>query len=125
MMNFENSKMIFSNYGHPPPYLCHSNGSQMLSLKAQTTFLGVSGEHDLYEETVNFEKGDAVFLFTDGLMESTAPSGEFFGLTRIEQFLKKYGCDPGLDAAMLKHLEEFNEGNTKDDILILTVKTKR
>lgn len=48
-------------------------------------------ESTLEEQTIQLQSGDLVFLYTDGLSEAADGSGDELGVTRIGDWLQKYG----------------------------------
>ncbi|WP_370417750.1 PP2C family protein-serine/threonine phosphatase [Streptomyces sp. QH1-20] len=73
--------------GHPPPLLIHRNRVSTLRpgvshLPIGLGALGGLNEPDDYEaETFDFEAGDLLLLYTDGVIEARDPDGVFFPLT--------------------------------------------
>lgn len=124
-LDFKGKKLIYSNYGHPAQYIHHLADARVESLAAHTTFLGIlKNEGDLYEREIGFRKGDRIFLFTDGLVESVSPTGEMFGTKRVEEFLENSTNHEtvAFNDLLIRNLEAFNNGNSHDDILLLNIK---
>jgi hypothetical protein len=72
----------YLNAGHFDPILLSRDGT-MTRLQGGGPPLGMFPESVYSAETVAATPGDLLILFTDGLVELTAPSGEFFEVERI------------------------------------------
>lgn len=76
---------------------------------------------------VNFEAGDVLVLTTDGFFEWQAPSGEQYGIERLEKFVREHAHEsPGrlmeaLTQDVLRHAAGVEQS---DDITIVVVKRK-
>jgi sigma-B regulation protein RsbU (phosphoserine phosphatase) len=82
-----NSKTLFSiNAGHNPPYLLKANENVLTKLSAGGLMLG-SMDLPFSSETIQLEKDDLVFFYTDGIPEAMNISEEEFGEERFENLL--------------------------------------
>jgi sigma-B regulation protein RsbU (phosphoserine phosphatase) len=84
----EESRLYFSNAGHPPVLLCLPGGQwSRLQLEAETEGanlpLGVFSGTRYDQEELTLPLGSRLFLYTDGLIECPSPAGEELG----EEFL--------------------------------------
>ena len=83
ILDIETGHMIAANAGHEYPAICRSGGEYEL-LKDKHGFVvgGMEGiRYKDYEFTLN--KGDAIFLYTDGVPEATDADNEQFGTDRM------------------------------------------
>jgi len=120
-------KFVYSSYGHPPQYIYHFTTSKVEKIIAQTSFLGLPMQDDnIYENTLQFEKGDQVLLFTDGVIESKNAGGKDYGAVRLERFIRENaGLDVvGFNKKLINELNGFSGNKAKDDIFVLNIKTK-
>ena len=76
-------KLTAANAGHEYPIIKNGNGTYEL-LKDKHSFV-IGGMEDIkyHDYTINLEPGARVFLYTDGVTEATAESGEMFGTGRL------------------------------------------
>lgn len=124
IINFEKQEIRYINAGHEKPYIITPNGIVKLDGESNIV-LGVEEKYEFIEEKHSFNKGDCIFLFTDGLNESINDNFEEFGYQRIEDNLKD---NHGLSLAKIiesvtKKLNEFvGEKEQFDDVTILTMK---
>ncbi|HEX3682649.1 MAG TPA: SpoIIE family protein phosphatase [Bryobacteraceae bacterium] len=80
-------QVIYSGAGHPPSLLFRRSRGELVQLAENGLFIGPF-PHATYENMcVPFESGDKLLLYTDGIIEATAPDGEQFGHDRLMQFL--------------------------------------
>ncbi len=129
LLDFKTMKFVYSNYGHPNQYIYHGRDATVKKLGSQTTFVGISmeGDEGRHEAELSFERGDRILLFTDGVIETVNAQNEFFGETKLINFLKQNHAvsHEELNDRLIEELNRFKEGNFKDDIFILNLKTKK
>ncbi len=80
--------LTFTNAGHNPPLSVNRDG-QVRELIDGGVLLGAVPDFPYQQGTIQLASGDTVFLYTDGLSESTRPDGQMFGEDRIRQFLAR------------------------------------
>ena len=118
-------KLKYSNYGHPAQYLHSKDGLHKLS--SQTSLLGLPIDDDeVYQESIDIDKGDKLFLFTDGITETTDKNDNEYGENMLEGLIKrKNSLSPGaFNSALLSDLNDYKYGQFKDDICIMTMGIK-
>jgi serine phosphatase RsbU (regulator of sigma subunit) len=73
------------NVGHLEPLLLrHNHLVKQLSSEPNLPFgLGLSPARTFSIGSEHLQRGDAVLLYTDGVVEARSPSGELFGLERL------------------------------------------
>jgi phosphoserine phosphatase RsbU/P len=77
-----------ANAGMPLPLLLHRD--QVRSIRVEGVPLGLLGNTEYQETTINLESGDLLAMFSDGLAEANNPQHEEFGIRRLEGILR--GC---------------------------------
>ena len=109
--------------GHSPPFLLKADGSiSKLGLPGRT--VGVFDEANFTEREASLAPGDALVLYTDGVVEARSPDGLFFGEERLMALL----CSSvSLDASTIAgRIEEaaldFQEQMPRDDIAVLVLR---
>ena len=70
ILDLATKKFVYSNAGHPYPILCHPTG-KMTHLSEGGLFLGPFPKLTWQEWEVQLEKGDCLFMYTDGVTEAT------------------------------------------------------
>ena len=79
----------FANAGHNPPVIVHANG-ECEYLKSRTGFVlaGMEGmRYRAIEMTLN--KGDRIFLYTDGVTAATDKNETLYGEERLMSYIEK------------------------------------
>lgn len=91
--------LTYARAGHNPPRLVR--GGRVLSLDDNGALpLGIEGDQEYDQSTVNLEPGDLLCLYTDGITEAMAPSNadgrrQLFGTERLDALLLDCGtCGP-------------------------------
>ena len=87
VLDFKNKVLIFSNAGHNPPILRRADG-RFEYLEEGGVALGVLPDARYDERPIALRPGDLLVLYTDGITETEAPSGEQFGTRRLEQAME-------------------------------------
>ena len=72
-----------ANAGHEPPLLVPADGGPITWLEGSGPLLGAFTRLDLVEQTIRLAPGDLVLLYTDGVTDAQASSGERFGDERL------------------------------------------
>ncbi|MGA2975670.1 MAG: SpoIIE family protein phosphatase [Spirochaetia bacterium] len=73
--------------GHPFPLLQRADGS-VLFVRTEGYAVGLFPGADVASEEIVLGKGDRLFLYSDGLMDSANPAGASFGALRLEDTVK-------------------------------------
>jgi serine phosphatase RsbU (regulator of sigma subunit) len=93
----------YVNAGHNTQFVRRGDGSiEQLSSSGRPPGLYPGGGYQ--EETIQLRDGDALFLFTDGIIEAEDESGEPFGMERLEAILSVY--HGGDLEGLLRHAQE-------------------
>jgi sigma-B regulation protein RsbU (phosphoserine phosphatase) len=113
------------NAGHMPPLHYRAIEMDITRLPRGGLPLGVEPEGSFAESQTELHKGDALLLYTDGLVDAMDPQGDFYGWDRLKRAL---GASGGMSAAeMLSSIERdvkrFTAGNAPfDDLTMVVVK---
>jgi serine phosphatase RsbU (regulator of sigma subunit) len=93
----QTGRLRFVNAGHNTQFVRRRNGEiERLVSSGRPPGLYPGGGYE--QQALAFTEGDALFLFTDGVVEAEDESGEPFGMERLEAFLSVH---PGDDLAVL------------------------
>ena len=118
--------VTLSNAGHPPALLLRDDGRVEPVVAETGMLLGLFPDATFTDEPVRLLPGDAIVLYTDGVIEARDPStGEFFGQERLESLLSQCagrtadGIARRLELAVIDH----QAGQTLDDVAILVVRS--
>jgi serine phosphatase RsbU (regulator of sigma subunit) len=95
ILDVERGLLRYVNAGHNPQFLLHAAGGiQPLSSTGLPIALYPSQGYS--ESIVDLGRGDLLFFYTDGLVETENPSGDMFGAERLQRLLEathKQGVD--------------------------------
>ena len=109
------------------PALLIKNTGEIIELGNESQVLGLFSKKDFPEllsfqqETLKMEKGDKIFLYTDGINEAQNSKEEFYGLDRLHKTLKDncgYSAEKMMDM-VYRDLKDFLEGLPMQDDLTL------
>ena len=117
----------YINAGHNPPLLVRSNG-KMEDLEASGIPIGTFDISNWKEETLKFEKGDFLFMFTDGVPEATNKDGEMYEDDRLKRFLlnSQNQSPEELTESVLDEIKDFmGEAPQSDDITMMILRRDR
>jgi sigma-B regulation protein RsbU (phosphoserine phosphatase) len=101
-------RLRYVNAGHNPQFLLRGDGgAERLAATGRPPGLYPGGGYEARE--VELGPGDALFLFTDGLVETEDETGEPFGMSRLEALLRVHRAHDlaallgRVDAAVREH----------------------
>jgi sigma-B regulation protein RsbU (phosphoserine phosphatase) len=82
-------KLSFANAGHNPPIIVHGDGEcEYLKTRPGFVLAGMEGiKYKANEITLN--KGDRIFLYTDGVTEATDSNETLYGEERLHSYIDK------------------------------------
>ena len=112
--------MSYCSGGHNAPIIRRHNGD-LERLEKGGLPIGAFDFSEYEEGDVQFEQGDLLFMYTDGMTESLSPDEEEFGTDRIEQLLEQQHELSMSDLLGLMHreLQSFCERPVADDDVTL------
>jgi sigma-B regulation protein RsbU (phosphoserine phosphatase) len=111
------------NAGHLPPLLVQDG--KVTSIEATGLPVGVFGNESFTVSRVQMNKGDSLFLYTDGLSESLDRGGNEYGAERLSQLLNdNHGLEPDSLISLCRHeLYNFADGKApKDDLTLMAIR---
>jgi sigma-B regulation protein RsbU (phosphoserine phosphatase) len=113
-------EFIYSCAGHNPPRILRAQDGSVTSLEgARAVPLGILDEPTSHsEEVVVLMPGDVALFYTDGITEARSPSGEFFGVERVDELLRNLPAAATPDAAVqaiAQAVASFEGGGTLAD----------
>jgi serine phosphatase RsbU (regulator of sigma subunit) len=118
-------ELTWTNAGHPPPLLVR--GGRVLGELAgfPTPPWGLEdGTPAIASEML--EPGDAVLLYTDGVIEARTPEGDLFGLERLIDFTQNHASDLTRPEEIVRRLVgsvlEHQNSDLRDDATVVLVR---
>jgi len=82
ILNIQTGELHYSNAAHPYPLLVRASGEVEL-LKTGGTIIGLGGILPFEEEKLTLNRGDKMFLYTDGITEHRDNNSDFYGDERF------------------------------------------
>ncbi|MCH9649602.1 MAG: SpoIIE family protein phosphatase [Deltaproteobacteria bacterium] len=117
--------LLYSLAGQPSPLLRGIDGSiSELEPPTHRMPLGALAQSSYTGLETPIRRGELVLAYSDGVVETVSPRGEFFGEDRLHQTLLNSPAEP---AAALDHilatLEEFSQGHAPyDDLTLVAIR---
>jgi len=114
--------LTYSNAGHCSPLLHRSTGNTEV-LGDGGTVLGIFPDSKYWDVTVQFDPGDKVLLFTDGITEATNTRDEEYGEARLRQGLDGDSSSntATMHRTLMKEVTDFCLGNFADDATLVLI----
>ena len=122
VLEISTGTLTYVNAGHNPPLLKRAGG-EFEYLRARTGFVLAGMDDMVYRQnTLTINPGDRLFLYTDGVTETTDTHEQLYGEERLRSFLNSHPAadTTGLLRALLQDLKAFADGAPQfDDITML------
>lgn len=117
------NRLTYCNAGHNPPWLLHSDG-RSTELESTGAVLGQFDDWTFEQKYVAVENGDALLLFTDGLVDACDADGEPFGEQRLTLTARKNLALSADDLVrlLLRTVAGHCEGHFQDDTTLIVLK---
>ncbi len=116
-------EMFYASAGHLFPYQITRQG-EVHALESVSYPLGVRGELEVRVRSARLDSGDALFLFSDGVVEARAEGSEdLFGFERLETCLSQLAGQSveAIRDGVLSELEKFTRNAPREDDLTVLV----
>ncbi|HSY49640.1 MAG TPA: PP2C family protein-serine/threonine phosphatase [Thermoanaerobaculia bacterium] len=113
----------FSSAGHLDPYVYRAGTKRLESLSSWGFPLGVKRREPFTEHTVEFDEGDRLILYSDGLIEAIDDDGDPFGFDRFEKTILSCGHLHAEDIkkTLLNSIKKFTRNRPPEDDQTLVV----
>ena len=123
ILNSEARSLTYCNAGHNPPLLIRSGG-EAETLSSGDAVLAQFPTWRYSQRAVELNSGDALILFTDGIVEACGPSGDPFGEERLVRVASQ-NCHLGaahLHNAILAAASDHCGGHFQDDVSLVVLR---
>lgn len=134
IVDTKNKKITYSRAGHEPALILKAttddqNGSRVEELHGGGMAVGMV-PCEIFDEMIedhetNFENGDCLFLYTDGVTEATNDEGTEFGIKNLENFVNTNSSlsPKKINRKLISKLDSFSSTQfERDDITLFTIK---
>lgn len=125
LSNDSGGLFLYSNAGHNPPYFIKNNSKEIISLSTTGPVLGPAPHAKYTVENINFQKGDVLFIYSDGVIDSSDTQFNPFSEERLQKLLFQTGHLTAREIAytVLDEVLKFsNKGKYQDDKTIVVIK---
>lgn len=117
----------YANGGHNPPFIVKQDGSASELQLPHDVALGLQGDFEYEEFSIQLNPGDQVVLYTDGVNEAETSQGEFFGMDRFKGLLSSNteATAQSTTVKVFNAVKEFaGDHDQSDDVTCLTLAIK-
>ena len=118
------ARMIIACGGHPPAMVVRASG-RVDATTATGTLVGILPEAEFTDERIDLSAGDAVVLYTDGVVEARR-GDEIFGEERLRDLLATctHYDARGIANTVRQAVGDFQPGVPHDDMAILVLRVR-
>ncbi len=119
----DNSKneIQYSGAGDHPMLRYDSVNKKVTQFVSDGLLLGLSNDGDYNDVIIELNKGDILFMYTDGLIESRNKEGEQFGVPRIKETILN-SVTPNPEEELIKIFTDFTGNKYEDDVSMIAIK---
>jgi serine phosphatase RsbU (regulator of sigma subunit) len=124
ILDTQKHQMLYCNAGHDHPYLISSAG-EIRRLKIGGIVLGIMEPFPFDEDTVSFDAGDLLVIYSDGVPEALNAHREFFTDGRLALLLKDLRTLPASEILekVVSEIKTFAGAYPQsDDVTLVVVK---
>tara|TARA_A100001015_G_C14975461_1_gene707055 strand:+ start:83 stop:1081 length:999 start_codon:yes stop_codon:yes gene_type:complete len=93
VLNVNTFEFHYCRAGHPNTIL-QRDSNDIVELESSGSFLGMFDQIQFEENTVQLQKGDRLYFYTDGITEAKGPNGDLFGNDRLKNSIQKLKHEP-------------------------------
>ena len=127
-IDLKTRKVVSANSGHEDSIIIKNNNDVVIRNEVRSAPMGLDEYNNYSEEEFVLDKGDILFLYTDGVVEAINKDKELFGIDRLTNELKAMGPidTKTIVTGIEQKLGEFASGVEQfDDITMLCFKFKQ
>ncbi len=118
---------LYANAGHNPPYMLKKR-NRIIELSSTGPLLGPAPNSKYETDSVYFNPGDILVIYSDGIVEAANEKYQFFGEARFKRLIKQYSALPPkmMAISILEEVQKFATLNSKyqDDTTLVIIKRK-
>ena len=123
MLDPRSQTLRFSSAGHLDPYVFRARERRIEPLSSWGFPLGVKRRDPFREHSVDFEPGDRLILYSDGLIEAIDDDGDPYGFERFEKTILDNGhlAAEEIKKVLLGSIRKFTRNRPPEDDQTLVV----
>jgi len=119
VLDARSGALTYCSAGHPPAFLRRRSG-EVVRLAVQSPLLGGFPGFDYIQAEETLERGDYLFLYTDGAYEAHS-DGEQFGEDRLAELVEDSPSGQEACDRVSQVVTAFSGGRLEDDLAMLAV----
>lgn len=122
LIDVESGEVTVTSAGHPAPVLCSKESAVPVDVPTNPP-LGVVADHVFVAGRCSMGAGDALILFSDGLIEAGQRT-DMYGIERVLSHLEPSGegCGDGVAQALLDGALAHAHGTIDDDVAVVVLR---
>jgi len=127
----EDQRLFYTGCGHEHYLHYHANTGKCEAIKCGGIALGMVADiqNMVQEKEINFQEGDILTLYTDGIVEAKNSKGEMFGVERLRKIVEEFGNRTSSESVFDNISRKFGEfvgkyADQKDDITLIVLKNR-
>ena len=124
VLDTQTGVLQYVNAGHNPPLVRRCNG-ECDFLRTRPNFILAGMDATAYKKyQITLNKGDEIFVYTDGITEAADTDNELYGESRLKAVVSSASCGAELLCKTVREdIDRFTKGaEQSDDITMLCVK---
>lgn len=121
--NKKGARMRLATGGHPLPWVLRADGKAE-QVGSSGLIVGVFAQTDAHDDVVDLAVGDAVVLYTDGVVEERDDHGRTFGQDRLREVLENCAGRPATEIVdqVVGTVTGFSGREPRDDVAVVVVR---
>lgn len=121
LLNKKNKTISYSGAGDLPIFV--KKGDDVSMVKSDGLLLGFNEDGDYKDVNIELNEGDAIYLISDGIIESRNPSTEEqFGKDRLIDIVKQTQPDENPLDKIKKEFTEYTDDKFEDDVSLICIR---
>jgi len=124
ILDVKTGEVVYTNAGHNPPYIKRADGKLECLDSRHGVVVGVLEGHTYQEERTTLDKGDTLFLYTDGLTEAINLEGKFYTQNRLSELIMERAYQSAEDVVQsaVRSIHNFvGSADQSDDVTVMSV----
>jgi sigma-B regulation protein RsbU (phosphoserine phosphatase) len=125
VINIHTGEVLYSNGAHPPPYHLRATGEVAQLPLTDGSLLGKIPHVDFEAKKLQMQKGDTLFIYTDGVIEAMDAESGLYEESRLEAYLKTangLGIQQLVEGSIADLRKYTREAPQSDDITVLALR---
>ncbi len=124
--NDKKGLFLYANAGHNPPMFYSKRNNKITYLEPTGPLLGPAPKSRFETDSLNFERGDLLVIYSDGIVEAANDKFEFYEEHRLEKLIKEHSDYSPRDLVytILEDVQKFSTNNSQyqDDKTVVVIK---